>query len=166
LSNHIKIYLDTSVINFLFAQDAPQFQQATIDLFESYIRKEFYQTYISDYVLEEINNTSNGDKRTELLKVISDYPIQIIESNKIQDNKIQELASQYLASGIIPIKKKLDALHIATSVVLEINFLVSWNFKHLANISKEARILAVNLKNSYLNNFRIITPLELMNDES
>ncbi|OHD57229.1 MAG: hypothetical protein A2014_03835 [Spirochaetes bacterium GWF1_49_6] len=48
----IKVYLDTSVINFIFADDAPDFKKATIDFFENYFS--LYEVYISDIVLLEI----------------------------------------------------------------------------------------------------------------
>lgn len=48
-----KIYLDTSVINFLFADDTPDFKKVTIDFFENYFSE--YEVYISDVVLLEIN---------------------------------------------------------------------------------------------------------------
>ena len=36
----LKIYFDTSVINFLFAEDAPQLRDATIEFFEDYVNME------------------------------------------------------------------------------------------------------------------------------
>jgi len=47
--NKLKIYLDTSVINFLFADDAPEFKEITKDFFEKYITE--YDVYISDIVI-------------------------------------------------------------------------------------------------------------------
>ena len=76
------------------------------------------------------------------------------------------LAKNYIKAGIIPDKKFTDALHIAVTVTNQIPYLISWNYKHLANIHKEQRIKIVNIENGYLNELRIITPLELLNDES
>ena len=39
----LRIYLDTSVINFLFAHDAPDFRKATIEFFEKHASK--YEGY-------------------------------------------------------------------------------------------------------------------------
>jgi len=36
--NQIKVYLDTSVINFFFADDAPDLKMATIDFFDNFIK--------------------------------------------------------------------------------------------------------------------------------
>lgn len=54
----LKVYLDTSVINFLFADDAPELKAATVDFFDNFIRTGIYETYISEYVLFEINRTT------------------------------------------------------------------------------------------------------------
>jgi rRNA-processing protein FCF1 len=57
------IYLDTSVINFLFADDAAEKKTITMDLFDNFIKKETYNTFISNFVIEEINNTEDNEKR-------------------------------------------------------------------------------------------------------
>lgn len=44
-----------------------------------------------------------------------------------------ELASGLLFSGIVPEKAASDALHIALASVHRIGYLVTWNFKHIAN---------------------------------
>jgi hypothetical protein len=49
----LKVYLDTSIINFLFADDAPDLKAATIDLFDNFINTAIYETYVSEYVLVE-----------------------------------------------------------------------------------------------------------------
>ena len=155
----IKVYLDTSVINFLFADDAPDLKIATIDFFDNFIKTDVYETFISEYVLLEINKTSDKGKRKELLQVIEQYPIEI---EIVQKNEIEFLADEYIRNNIIPVNKKLDSLHVAVSTVNKIDYLVSWNYKHLANINREKKIIAVNLQNNYLNSLRICTPLELL----
>ena len=37
MEKKLKIYLDTSIINFLFADDAPEKKEVTIDFFENYL---------------------------------------------------------------------------------------------------------------------------------
>lgn len=71
------------------------------------------------------------------------------------------LAQNYLDNGIMPSKKLFDALHVAFCVVSKIDYLVSWNFKHLANINRERRILAKNYELGYIHPLRITTPTEL-----
>jgi len=44
-----------------------------------------------------------------------------------------ELGDALLAEGAIPQKAVTDALHIAVATVHEMNVLLTWNCKHLAN---------------------------------
>ncbi len=156
----ISIYLDTSVINFLFADDAPEKKEVTIDLFDNFIQRGLYNTYISEYVLQEVMNTNNVGKRELLVSTIESYGLSLLELNDYK--AIDDLAETYLQHGIIPPKKKLDALHIACSVIHHIDYLVSWNYKHLANVNRERKVIAMNLEKNYLHPIRIITPLELI----
>ncbi len=160
MKRKIKIYLDTSVINFLFADDCPERKEITIDFFNNFIKTGIYDTFISGFVINEIDKTTNIKKKEKLLKVIEDYPLNFLEI--YNSNEIQELAKIYVEKGIIPLKKFFDAYHIACSVINEIDYLVSWNYRHLANVNRERRVIAVNIENDYIHNFRIITPLELM----
>jgi hypothetical protein len=86
-----------------------------------------YETYISEYVLTEINKTSFREKKEKLLTIIEEYPIDLLEITK--KNEIEFLADEYIKNNIIPVNKKLDALHIAVSTISEMDYLISWNYK-------------------------------------
>ena len=159
-----KIYLDTSVINFLFADDAPEKKEITIDFFANFIKKSKYETYISPFVIDEIQATKDKKKKDTLLAVLKHYPINVLQPEQV--NELDFLAQKYLDEKIIPEKNIIDAYHIAISVISQIDFLVSWNYKHLANINKEQKIRSVNIRYNYLHDLRIITPLELMDYEN
>lgn len=156
----LSIYLDTSVLNFLFADDAPEKKEITIDFFQNFVKTGIYSTFISDFVIQEINQTDNLDKRDKLFKAIDDNFIDKLMIDN--SDEIQLLAKQYLSKGVIPPSKLLDALHIACAVTHRIDYLVSWNYKHLANVNRERKVMIVNAENNYLNPIRIITPIELI----
>ena len=160
----LKIYLDTSIINFLYYELAPDYQEATIEFFDNFIKNEKYETYISAYVIDEINATKDIVKKERLFNTFNNYPINtlIVESYE----EIQLVADYYIQNNIIPEKKYLDALHIAISLINGIDYLVSWNFRHLANVNKERLIQAANLNLGFTKIIRITTPLELINYES
>jgi len=160
MEHKIKIYLDTSVPNFLFADDAPELKRVTINLFEKFIKNGIYDTYASNFVIQEIKQTANLEKRIELLKVFETYNIDFLPMDNLDE--MQLLAEKYMEHKIIPRKKIFDALHIACYVVHKIDYLVSWNYQHLANVNKEKNVLSVNIENNYLHPVRIITPLELL----
>lgn len=158
------IYLDTSTINFLFADDSPEKKEITIDFFDNFIRTGIYKTYISNVVLEEITNTDNDEKRNKLIHVIEEYPIELLKINQLDE--IEQLAESYIEQKIIPPSKRFEALHIAISVIHKIDYLVSWNYKHLANVNRERKVLSLNYKLNYLHPIRILTPIELIDYEN
>jgi len=74
---------------------------------------------------------------------------------------MDELADECLAQGIVTAKYEDDARHVAVCTVSRIDFLVSWNFKHLVNVQREAGFNSVNLLHGYPP-VRIMNPLELI----
>jgi hypothetical protein len=71
------------------------------------------------------------------------------------------LAAAYLAQKIVPLDYEDDAYHVALCTVARIEYLVSWNFKHLANVRREAGFNAVNLLQGYPS-VRIVAPTSLI----
>jgi len=159
-----RIYLDTSIINFLFADDAPEKKAATVDFFERYVAARVYDVFISPVVLDEIDRTRDSDRRSILLSIPRQYGIASLSLDG-QLDKIEDLARAYIATGVIPERKIDDALHVAICTVQEIDILLSWNYQHLANINKERLIQSVNLREGYTGQLRMATPLEVMYEE-
>jgi predicted nucleic acid-binding protein len=157
----LKIYLDTSVINFLFADDAPDFKEATVDFFEHYVKTGRYEVFISDVVLAEIEKTREKSHRDRLLDVVTEFGLQILQA----DEETSRLANIYIVEQVIPAKKFDDAQHIAVTTVHQIEILLSWNFKHLANINKQIRIQAINEREGYLHPLILTNPLEVMYED-
>jgi hypothetical protein len=158
MSPKIKIYLDTSVINFLFADDAPEFKQVTEDFFAEYVAKQIYEVYASDIVILEIMKTNDLQKRNQLLSIIQKYQIPLLSLNQ----EAEQLAKKYIDEGIIPAKKLEDAQHIGLATVEQINILLSWNFKHLANVNKRLKVKLLNEREGYFYPLDLLTPLQVM----
>lgn len=158
------IYLDTSVINFLFADDAPEKRDITQEFFDNYIKAGRYDVMISPVVVDEIQRTGDSRKRKELLGVIEEYRLAILDIEDESD-EIRRLAELYLDQGVIPARKINDAMHTAIATVYEVDVLLSWNYRHLANVQKEARIHAANLQAGYIKQLKMTTPLEVVYDE-
>ncbi len=154
----LKIYLDTSVINFLFADDVPEFKKITEDFFMNYVKKGKYLVYISDVVIAEIAKTKDKEKRKLLLKVIEEYSLRILTLDETSDR----LASVYIVEKIIPQKKIEDAQHIAIATSNQMDILLSWNFKHLSNIQKQIDVKIVNEKEGYFYPLILTNPMEVI----
>ena len=157
MGKKLKIYLDTSVINFLFADDALQFKSITMDFFENYLNT--FDVYISQVVIDEIIKTGNADKRNKLIESIKYYNIEIYEEiNPI----IIELANTYIICKIVPQNKFNDAMHLAFATYFEFDILLSWNFKHLANINKQDKVNSLNINLGYRKPLLLLNPMEVV----
>ncbi len=154
-----QLYLETSVWNYYFADDAPEKRETTLRFFDK-IRQGEYEIFISDIVVEEIGRADDSKKRS-LLNIIAEYsPTRLIISEEVA-----ELAQQYISEGALPASKIEDAMHAAVATVFEVDALISWNLKHLANLKKMELINAVNIKAGYFKRLELITPMEVSDEE-
>jgi rRNA-processing protein FCF1 len=162
----LKVYLDTSIVNFLYVEDSPEYRKATEIFFENVVAKNKIDTFISNIVIDEINRTEEKKHRDKLLNTFEKYNninILVAEDEIIDD--IALLGENYIKNGIIPKKKNADSLHIAYTTIFEMDILLSWNFQHLANVNKERQILILNKTLGYNYPFRMANPLEVYFEE-
>lgn len=150
----MKLYIETSVPNFLFAEDAPEKQEITKKFFKKDIKK--YELFLSDLVLDEISK-SPKEKKEKMREVISKLEFQELKVNE----KSEQLAEKYIQAKIIPERYKNDALHIAITVVNDIDAIVSWNMRPIVKLKT---IIGVNKINKELNYKEILinTPEEVL----
>ena len=142
--------------------DSPDYRKDTELFFETVIVPNKVVPYISCVVVEEINDTKDIKKREELLDTLKKYSnIKMLVAEDNNAEEIAFLAETCMENGIIPRKKIADAFHVAYSTVFEMDILLSWNFKHLANVKKEQKIIIVNKINGYNYPFRMANPLEV-----
>ncbi len=149
----LKLYLDTSVWNFVFANDAPEKKEITVSFFENI---QLYDIYISEIVLDEIEKAPKA-KRILLEDLINKYEPKVLDIIP----EIPELAVKYIENKILPEKEINDALHIAACVLYEIDILLTWNYKHLANVLKKRKVNSINIKEGFTKTLDIITPIEV-----
>ncbi len=139
----LKLYVETSVWNFLFADDAPEKKRDTKRFFEEVASGE-YELFISELVIEEIDDAPELLK-SRLLAVIAD-----LEPEKLEiTGEIRQLASKYAESGVVPQKAYRDLVHLAAATVNNMDFLVSWNLAHIVRMKTKVGINAVNAIEGY-----------------
>ena len=94
-------------------------------------------------------------KKKEAIKLIKLFPVLKEHKN------IESLATQYIKHQIIPERYLSDAFHIAFASFHKIDYLVTWNIRHMASPQRKNLILAFNAsKNIFLP--IIATPEELI----
>ena len=74
-----------------------------------------------------------------------------------------ELARSFISHLAVPPKAADDALHIAIATVAELNYLLTWNCRHIANAEIRPKLEALCALAGYRCPI-ICTPLELMGD--
>ncbi len=154
----LKIYIDTSVISHLQADDMPDRMSKTHKFWENLDKKE-YEFYISELVMAEINNCPEP-KRSKLESSLKQVPLSLLEL----DDEVIELAKKYIGEGIFPVKYRDDAIHVALASVYNCNVIVSWNFKHMVKIRTILGVNGINKLMGYLE-IEIVTPEFITEEE-
>jgi len=154
----LKIYLETSVWNFLVAEDSVDKKRATERLF-SEIHEGKHEIFISDFVMDETLRATEHRRRA-LLELIKRYGPERLSIN--QDSEY--LANCYKENDIIPERFETDLFHISIAVAYNMDILVSWNMKHIVKYKTKIGVNAVNLAQGF-KNIELLTPEELIDDD-
>ena len=154
----LRLYFDTSIISYLFADDTPDKMNDTIRLWDECVAQK-YEVFISDVVTSEIQQCSEP-KRSEMLKKMQQLEINLLHETA----EVQELAREYIKGGVLKEKSYDDCLHIAYAVIHNCDVIVSWNFKHLVNFRTIDRVRIVNAINRY-KEISVISPTMLVEEE-
>ena len=136
----LKVYLDTSVVSYLYQVDAPEKMQNTLDLWELFKNK-VYEVYISDIVIREINE--------EKLKILLDYLKQIDYNIVETDEDTIKLAGKFIDFGILKQKSFDDCQHIAVAILAGCDIITSWNFKHIVNVKTVRKVKVITTLEGY-----------------
>ena len=75
-------------------------------------------------------------------------------------DEMRELADHYVRAGVFTPVMLADALHVAAAVLSRQDVLLSWNFRHLVNRRRRARVNDVNISLG-LPTIEILPPPEL-----
>lgn len=146
----LSLYLDTSVIGGYFDAEFLADTRALWRLKEA----GRFRFVSSQTVLDEISGAPPEIRELMSTTFAPDDVLFVSE-------EMENLAAAYLARNVVPARFVDDAQHVAVCSVAKLDFLVSWNFKHLANARREAGFNAVNILHGYPP-VRIVAPTFLI----
>lgn len=133
------VYVETTVIGYLTARPSRDVvlqahQQVTYEWWQT--RRQNFELFISPLILQEagVGDPELAPKRVEMLA-----ELPVLESTR----EAIDLAEQLVRRGPLPEKAQVDALHIATATVHGMDYLLTWNLKHIANAAMRPRTEAV-----------------------
>ena len=156
-----RVYVETTVLGYLTSWPSGDLvvagrQKITRDWWR-------YAVNVFDLVVSELvhREASAGDPQAtgDRLEALKDLPVLAV------GQRAEDFARALVAGGAVPSTEPEDALHIALAVVNGIEYLVTWNFKHIANAAMRSRIHSVCIAEGY-DPSTICTPEELLEPES
>lgn len=155
-----KVYIETSIPSYLIARPsrdvrAAAWQQITGEWWDE--ARVGFQLFVSELTLVEAaaGSPEAAKKRLEAIEGLPELRI---------DAEVQELAERLIAEGGIPAKAEADALHVAIAAVHNIDYLLTWNCRHIDNATKKPVIRSICERAGYRYP-EICTPLELLSEE-
>ncbi|GAA6614648.1 type II toxin-antitoxin system VapC family toxin [Scytonema sp. NUACC26] len=130
------IYIETSILGYLTARSSNNLllmanREITQAWWEN--RRDRFTLYISQIVLDEVAR-GEAEMATKRLEIVRDFPL--LEVNEA----VRSLAGQFLTRSNLPSKAADDALHIAVATVYGLNYLLTWNCRHIANAQIQKKL--------------------------
>jgi len=151
------VYIETSILGYLTARSTKNLVlAANIEVTRDWwqLRRSTFDLYISQVVLDEV---AQGDAEiaAQRLELLQDVPLLEVTET------VENLAAQFILRSNLPPKASDDAIHIALATVNRIDYLLTWNCKHIANAQIQKKLLEICF--SFGHTLPIIcTPYELM----
>ena len=124
-----KVYLETTIASYLTARRSRDLiiaahQELTAEWWET--QRTRFDLFVSDLVLQEASrgDASAAARRMDLLK-----HIPVLRTS----GEANQIAGLLIQAGLIPERSGADALHVAIATAQGIEFLLTWNCRHIAN---------------------------------
>ncbi len=155
------VYIETSIVSYLRQHPSAQVVMAARQLLTHQWwnnERSKYELVASQYVIDEASagDPTRSEERLELLDSIPLLPL---------DPEIAQIADEIMTRAILPPKARTDALHIAMVAHHRIQYLLTWNCRHIANATILPRIHAL-LTDLSIPIPVICTPEEMVNDDT
>jgi hypothetical protein len=153
------VYLETTFVSYLVSRPSRDLliaahQQATRDWWSD--RRREFECYVSQVVIDEAS-AGDAEEAGTRLEIIRDFPVLEVT------DEAEQLTKAILDSGAMPARAVRDAAHIAVAAANAIDYLLTWNCRHLANAQIIRGVSVVCNRLGY-NMPLICTPEELMGE--
>ena len=151
-----RVYIETSVVSYLTSRSnrdliVAAHQQITTEL---WAHRDAFEFYASELVLAEAGR-GDAHAAAQRLAVLNGIPLLKVSS---QARDLGKLLVQELA---IPSKAIEDAYHVAVAAVQGMDYLITWNCTHIANLQMQRKIERICIDAGYVPAV-IGTPEELL----
>jgi predicted nucleic acid-binding protein len=155
------VYIETTIISYLRQKPSRQVVTAARQFLTHrwWSEERFnYDLVVSQYVIDE---ASGGDPTLAADRLAALDGVPVLPAHA----EVPRIAAEIMSLGVLPPKAQVDALHIASVAHHRIQYLLTWNCKHIANAKILPRIYAV-FENLGIPIPIICTPEELLGDDT
>ena len=149
-----RLYFDTSVLGGVYDKE---FKVETEKLFEMVKAGEITCVY-SDLTEFELENAPEKVKE-HFVNLPNDH-IEFVEITE----EMNILANEYVNEKVVGETSMDDCRHIACATIKKVDYLTSWNFKHIVNVFRIRGYNAINIKNGY-SQLDIRSPKDIIQNE-
>lgn len=132
------VYVETSIISYLAARPSRDLvtaahQHITTEWWSS--RRGAFGLYVSELVIQEAA-AGDAEAAQRRISLLADIPVIRASPEAL------ELAKAFVSSRIVPAAAGADALHIAIAAMHGMEYLLTWNCRHIANAQMRGKIEA------------------------
>ena len=149
----LNLYIDTSVVGGYYDSE---FETDTRQLFEE-IKQGLFHVIVSTVTEDELLEAPE-----EVRALIPFLPKELVTKIELTEEAIQ-LADTYISENVVGQTSRDDCFHIALATINRADILVSWNFRHIVNVTRIRGYNAVNIKLGY-QVLDIRSPKEIINN--
>jgi predicted nucleic acid-binding protein len=124
-----RVYIETSVVSYLTARPSRQilaaaWQHLTNEWWDNHRTR--FELFTSELVLAEAGQGDLDAARRRIEK-LGDIPDLEVTS------EVVGLAKKLVAAGALPTEAMDDAMHVAVAAIHGVEYLLTWNCRHLDN---------------------------------
>jgi hypothetical protein len=149
-----RLYFDTSVFGGVYDEE---FEEISTSLFEKVKLGQIVCVY-SDLSETELENAPQRVK-----DFFAELPKEYTQKVEVTEEAF-ELAQKYLDEKVVGHTSADDCRHITTATINKVDYLVSWNFKHIVNVFRIRGYNSVNIRSGYPQ-LDIRSPKEIVNND-
>ena len=155
------VYIETSIVSYITAKPSRDvrvaaWQQLTVQWWDQ--ERSHYELYTSELVMAE-SAEGDPDAAQRRFNFLSGLPELVV------DEESETLAARLIKEGGFPTSARADALHVALAAVHNIDYLLTWNCRHINNAIMKPLIRSICLAADHLCP-EICTPQELLLEDN
>ena len=137
------VYLDANIFSVLYYRGQAVSVAHTISTLNWWaMEREFFQLFSSRAVVVELQK---GTYAAQDAAVAEARKLPFLHFSPAVEN----CAAFFRQEGVVPVEKPADAIHLAMATVHGIDYLLTWNYAHLANFEVQRKVALICIRNGW-----------------